>query len=66
MSSVEENNKALVRRLLEEVDKGNLVVMYELLSPDFVDPLFCPDKQAIAKDTSGRRSSSGPLFPITV
>jgi ketosteroid isomerase-like protein len=42
MSSVEENSKALVRRLLEEVDKGNLVVMYELLSPDFVDRSLLP------------------------
>src|SRR5918995_4587640 len=32
-----EQNKAIVRRFLEELDKGNLDVIDELLSPDFVD-----------------------------
>ena len=36
MSSAEEN-KAIVRRFLAELDKGNLDVIDELLSPDFVD-----------------------------
>jgi hypothetical protein len=30
-------DKALVRRFLEEVGKGNLNVIDELLAPDFVD-----------------------------
>jgi hypothetical protein len=30
-------DKALVRRFLEEVSKGNLNVIDELLAPDFVD-----------------------------
>src|SRR5919112_4624194 len=39
--SVEEN-KALVRRFLEEQAKGNLNVIDELLSPDFVDRSLLP------------------------
>ena len=35
--SAEKKNKALVRRFLEEVSKGNLNVIDELLAPDFVD-----------------------------
>lgn len=38
MSSVEENNKALLRRFNEEVyNRGNLDAADELLAPDFVD-----------------------------
>ncbi len=33
----EKKNKALARRFLEEVSKGNLNVIDELLAPDFVD-----------------------------
>jgi hypothetical protein len=33
-------DKALVRRFLEEVSKGNLNVIDELLAPDFVDRSF--------------------------
>jgi ketosteroid isomerase-like protein len=40
MSSVEENNKALVRRFLEEEAKGNFDVIDELVAPDFVDLLI--------------------------
>src|SRR5215217_4379007 len=39
--SVEEN-KALVRRFLEEQARGNLDVIDELLSPDFVDRALLP------------------------
>jgi predicted ester cyclase len=35
--SVEEN-KAIVRRFTEESNKGNIAIMDELLSPDFVHP----------------------------
>ena len=41
VSSAEEN-KAIVRRFLEELDKGNLDVIDELLSPDFVDRALMP------------------------
>jgi predicted ester cyclase len=32
-----ETNKALVRRFYEEIDKGNLDVLNELLDPDYLD-----------------------------
>ena len=32
-----EENKTIVRRFIEELDKGNLAVIDELLSPNFVD-----------------------------
>jgi steroid delta-isomerase-like uncharacterized protein len=41
VSSAEEN-KAIVRRFLEELVKGNLDVIDELLSPDFVDRALMP------------------------
>jgi serine phosphatase RsbU (regulator of sigma subunit) len=37
VSAAEKTNKALVRRFLEEVSRGNLSVIDELLSPAFVD-----------------------------
>jgi ketosteroid isomerase-like protein len=38
VSEAEEKNKALVRRLFEEVyNRGNLNAADELLAPDFVD-----------------------------
>jgi serine phosphatase RsbU (regulator of sigma subunit) len=42
MSARSEENKTLVRRFLEELDKGNLDVIDELLSPDFVDRSLMP------------------------
>jgi serine phosphatase RsbU (regulator of sigma subunit)/predicted ester cyclase len=51
MSSVEENNKALVRRFVEEVlNAGNLDVADELLAPDFVDHDVIPGKVAGIED----------------
>ena len=32
-----EINKALVRRFYEEIDKGNLDAMDELVDPDYID-----------------------------
>jgi serine phosphatase RsbU (regulator of sigma subunit)/ketosteroid isomerase-like protein len=40
--SAEERNKALVRRLLEAQDKGDLETLDELLAPDFVDHNLLP------------------------
>jgi len=39
-----EANKALVRRFYEEIDKGNLDAMDELVDPDYLDhnPPPCP------------------------
>ncbi len=55
-----EENKALVRRLIKEVERGNLDVIDELLAPDFVDRDLLPDqepdresyKRGIAKDSA--------------
>jgi serine phosphatase RsbU (regulator of sigma subunit)/predicted ester cyclase len=47
--SVEEN-KALVRRFLEEQAKGNLDVIDELLSPDFVDRALLPGQGPTRED----------------
>jgi serine phosphatase RsbU (regulator of sigma subunit)/ketosteroid isomerase-like protein len=40
--SAEERNKALVRRLVEAQDKGDLETLDELLAPDFVDHNLLP------------------------
>jgi hypothetical protein len=49
--SSEEKNKALVRRLIEEVaNQGNLDVANELLAPDFVDYDVVPGKVAGIED----------------
>jgi serine phosphatase RsbU (regulator of sigma subunit)/predicted ester cyclase len=49
--SVEEDNKALVRRFTQEVaNQGNLDVADELLAPDFVDYDVIPEKVADIED----------------
>jgi serine phosphatase RsbU (regulator of sigma subunit)/predicted ester cyclase len=49
--SVEEDNKALVRRFNEEVaNQGNLDLADELLAPDFVDYDVIPEKVADIED----------------
>ena len=40
-----EQNKALIRRLIKEVEQGNLDVVDELLAPDFVDHDLLPDQE---------------------
>jgi steroid delta-isomerase-like uncharacterized protein len=40
-----QHNKDLVRRLIKEVEKGNLDVIDELLAPDFVDHDLLPDQE---------------------
>jgi predicted ester cyclase len=42
---VSEENKALVRRLIKEVEKGNLNFVDEVLAPDFVDHDLLPDQE---------------------
>jgi predicted SnoaL-like aldol condensation-catalyzing enzyme len=45
--SVEENNKALVRRFIEEVfNGGNLDAIDELMAPDYLDHTVPPGKDA--------------------
>src|SRR5919199_5807633 len=40
-----QQNKDLVRRLIEEVEKGNLGVIDDLLAPDFVDHDLLPGQE---------------------
>ena len=40
-----EENKALVRRLIKEVEKGDLDVIDEVLAHDFVDHDLLPDQE---------------------
>jgi serine phosphatase RsbU (regulator of sigma subunit)/predicted ester cyclase len=42
MSKAQEKNKALIRRFLEELARGNLDVIDELVAPDFVDRSLLP------------------------
>jgi serine phosphatase RsbU (regulator of sigma subunit) len=50
VSAAEKNNKALVRRFLEEVSRGNISVIDELLSPDFVDRSLLPGQGPTRED----------------
>ncbi len=45
-----EENKVLVRRLIKEVEKGNLDVIDEVLAPDFVDRDVLPGQGQDRKD----------------
>src|SRR5215212_1882887 len=49
-SEAEETNKALARRFLEELVKGNLDVIDELLAPDFVDRSLMPGQGSTRED----------------
>jgi predicted ester cyclase len=44
VSETQENNKALVRRLHELVDRGDIEAMEKLLALDFVDHSLLPDQ----------------------
>jgi predicted ester cyclase len=56
VSSEAGENKALVRRFVEELDKGNLDVIDELLAPDFVDrsllPGQAPDRESFKRSVA--------------
>jgi len=56
-----EQNKALIRRWIEEVQKGNLDVMDEVLASDFVDhsllPGQRPDRQGYKQGLSEDRDA---------
>jgi serine phosphatase RsbU (regulator of sigma subunit)/predicted ester cyclase len=45
-----EENKAIVRRFLQELVKGNLDVIDELLAPDFVDRALMPGQGSTRED----------------
>ena len=60
-----EENKALVRRFLEELVKGNLDVVDELLSPDFVDRSLMPGQGPTREDFKRSVAEYLEAFPIT-
>ena len=60
-----EENKALVRRFLEELVKGNLDVVDELLSPDFVDRSLMPGQGSTREDYKRSVAEYLEAFPIT-
>jgi serine phosphatase RsbU (regulator of sigma subunit)/predicted ester cyclase len=62
--SVEEN-KALVRRFLEEQAKGNLDMIDELLSPDFVDRSLLPGQGPTREDFKRSVAEILDAFSIT-
>ena len=62
--SVEEN-KALVRRFLEEQAKGNLDVIDDLLSPDFVDRSLLPGQGPTPEDFKRSVAEILDAFSIT-
>jgi predicted ester cyclase len=66
---VSEENKALVRRLIKEVEKGNLDVVDEVLAPDFVDhdllPDQVPDREGYKRGLSKDRAALSN-FDITI
>jgi serine phosphatase RsbU (regulator of sigma subunit) len=59
-----EENKALVRRFLEEQAKGNLDVIDELLSPDFVDRGLVPGQGPTREDFKRSIAEILDAFPI--
>src|SRR5215208_1969817 len=63
MSARSEENKTLVRRFLEELDKGNLDIIDELLSPDFVDRSLVPGQGPTREDFKRSRNSTTPSIP---
>jgi predicted ester cyclase len=63
--SAEEKNKALVRRFLEEVSRGNISVIDELLSPDFVDRSLLPGQGPTREDFKRSVAELLEAYPIT-
>jgi ketosteroid isomerase-like protein len=65
----QEKNKALVRRFLEELAKGNLDVIDELVAPDFVDRSLMPGQEP---DREGYKRSTAEIhapfsnFSVTI
>jgi len=59
VSEAQEKNKAIVRRFLEETAKGNLDVVDELVSPDFVDLSLQPGQEP---DREGFKRSLAELI----
>jgi predicted ester cyclase len=62
---VEKENKAIVRRFEEEIAKGNLDVIDELLSPDFVDRNLLPGQGPTREDFKRTNKEFLDAFSIT-
>jgi serine phosphatase RsbU (regulator of sigma subunit) len=63
VSSAEEKNKALARRFLEAMTRGDLATMDELMAPDFVDRSLLPGQEP---DREGfKRSVAENLAPFS-
>jgi predicted ester cyclase len=66
VSSEAEENKAIARRFLEEhMAKGNLDVIDELLSPDFVDRSLMPGQGPTREDFKRSVAEILEAYPIT-
>ena len=66
MSSEAEENKAIVRRFLEETKtKGNLDVIDELAAPDFVDRSLLPGQGPTREDLKCSVAEILEAYPIT-
>jgi predicted ester cyclase len=65
VSSRAEENKAIVRRFLEESVKGNLDVIDELLSPDFVDRSLILGQGPTREDYKRSVAEILDAYPIT-
>jgi predicted ester cyclase len=63
--SVEKENKTIVRRFEEEMAKGNLDVIDELLSPDFVDRNLLPGQGPTREDFKRTNKEFLDAFSIT-
>ena len=63
--SVEKENKAIVRRFEEEMARGNLDVIDELLSPDFVDRNLLPGQGPTREDFKRTNKEFLDAFSIT-
>jgi steroid delta-isomerase-like uncharacterized protein len=69
-SGVSEQNKTLIRRWIEEVQKGNVDVMDEVLAPDFVDHSLLPgqgsDREGYRQGLSEDRDAFPDDLEITI
>jgi hypothetical protein len=63
--STAKENKAIARRFEEELAKGNLDVIDELLSPDFVDRSLMPGQGPTRENYKLSMKESNDAFPIT-